>query len=97
MELKDLPDKEKKEKQLRDEQDIARGTAWALVYYLLQNKKLPQLLQYTQELANLPRDLELDERALQACFAKAFGLADAKDPRRLDQRKAFEFASGWFA
>lgn len=97
LEQKDVPEKDKKEKQLHDKQDIARGTAWALAYYLLHEKKLPELARYTAELSNLPRDLELDEAALQACFARAFGLSDAKDPRRLDARKTSQFADAWFS
>jgi Protein of unknown function (DUF1570) len=96
LEQKDVPEKDKKEKQLHDKQDIARGTAWALAYYLLHEKKLPELARYTAELSDLPRDLELDEAALQACFGKAFGLSDAKDPRRLDPRKVSQFADAWF-
>jgi hypothetical protein len=64
---------------------------------LLHEKKLPELARYTAELSNLPRDLELDEAALQGCFARAFGLSDAKDPRRLDARKTSQFADAWFS
>jgi hypothetical protein len=76
--------------------EMARGTAWALVYFLLDKKKTAQLLQFTHELNHLPRDLELDERTLQACFGRAFNLIDAKDPRRLDPVKSRAFASEWF-
>lgn len=93
--LKDNVEKEK-DNTLKEEQDIARGTAWALVYYLLDTKRLPQLLLFTQELGNLPRDLELDDRTLQACFGRAFNLMDAKDPRRLDPVKSRAFAGEWF-
>jgi len=96
LEQKDVPEKDKKEKQLQDKHDIARGTAWALAYYLLHEKKLPELARYSAELSNLPRDLELDQAALLACFARAFGLSDAKDPRRLDPRKTSQFADAWF-
>ncbi|MCI0680884.1 MAG: DUF1570 domain-containing protein [Gemmataceae bacterium] len=87
-------DKDKSNK-LKEEQDMARGTAWALVYYLMDQKKTSQLLQFTQELNNLPRDLELDSRTLQACFGRALNLLDAKDPRRLDPVKARTFANDW--
>jgi hypothetical protein len=97
LEQKDVPEKDKKEKQLQDKHDIARGTAWALAYYLLHEKKLPELARYTAELSNLPRDLELDEATLLGCFARAFGLSDAKDPRRLDPRKVSQFADAWFS
>ncbi|GEM_PF-3387424 len=89
---------EKETKELKDAHDIAHSTAWALVYYIIhEEKKLPQLLRYTQELANLPRDLDLDERTLQACFARAFDLTDAKDARRLDPEKGRVFANAWFS
>ena len=64
--------------------------------FLLEKKKLPQLMQYAQELNNLPRDLALDERALQMCFGRAFSMADPKDARRLDPRKTKELADEWF-
>src|SRR5207245_7160123 len=70
--------------ELKDAHDIAHCTAWSLVYYIIHKKDTAKLMQYTQELANLPRDLELDERTLQACFARAFNLTDARDSRRLD-------------
>lgn len=89
---------EKETQELKNANDMAHSTAWALVFYIIQNeeKGLQKLLKYTEELANLPRDLELDERALQACFARAFQLTDAKDPRRLDPSKGATFANAWF-
>src|SRR5262249_16254188 len=56
----------------------ARCTAWALVYYLIQNKKFNNLLDYRRDIANLPRDLDLDAKKLEACFARAFGMSDPK-------------------
>jgi hypothetical protein len=76
--------------------EIARCTAWALVYYLAQNRKLGNLLRYGQELNQMPRDLDLDEKALQGCFARAFDLTDAKDGR-LDPAKLQYFADAWFS
>lgn len=85
-----------KSKQLKEELEMARATAWALVYFVMDRRKTSQLLQFTQELNQLPRDLELDERTLQACFGRAFNLIDAKDPRRLDPTKSRAFAAEWF-
>jgi hypothetical protein len=96
-EFRDSPDKDKKDDKVKEQTDIARGAAWALSYYILQEKMLPQLTQYTEELNKLPRDLELDERALQACFAKAFNLGDVRDPHRLDPVKTRIFADAWFS
>jgi hypothetical protein len=95
--FKENPDKEKKDDKVKEHNDIARGSAWALTYYLLQEKKLPQLMKYMEEMNNLPRDLELDDRALQGCFARAFDLIDARDPRRLDPVKTTAFANAWFS
>ncbi len=73
----------------------ARATSWALVYYLISEQKLNQLLSYAGEIAQMPRDLELDDRALDACFAKAFGLADAHAPLKLDGSRVQDFADRW--
>jgi hypothetical protein len=73
--------------QAKDDQEIARSTAWALVYYLAKEGKLHALLKYSAELDRLPRDLELSPRVLRACFTRAFGLPDT----RLQ-----EIANEWF-
>jgi hypothetical protein len=80
-----------------EDAEIARCTSWALVYYLAQNKKLGHIIRYGQELNKLPRDLDLDEKALQACFARAFDLSDPKDARRLDPARLQTFADAWFS
>src|SRR5207244_1296265 len=82
--LEETVDTEKLAFKVREDWDKARGTAWALVYYLIQNKKFPNLLRYRQEIASMPRDLDLDEKSLEACFARGFELSDARDPRKLD-------------
>src|SRR5207249_4169216 len=84
--------KEKQEvalaKKAEEDTAMARATSWALVYYLAKTKKLDVLLRYCQELNSLPRDLEFDERALQACFERAFQL---RDPAAVQA-----FATDWF-
>jgi hypothetical protein len=90
------PAKEKTEKP-SEQLEIARATSWALVYYLAQNRRMGNLIRFGQELSQLPRDLDLDDRTLEACFARAFDMADAKDPRRLDPLKLRQLADAWFA
>jgi len=74
--------------QAKDDQEIARSTAWALVYYLAKEGKLQALLEYSQELDRLPRDLELSPRVLRACFSRAL---------RLPDNRLQEIANDWFA
>ncbi len=74
----------------------ARATAWALIYYLVKEQKFDEVLRYTNELALLPRDLDLNERVLEACFAKAFGLGAAKSGLQLDPAALQSFADKWF-
>jgi hypothetical protein len=73
----------------------ARTTAWAAAYYLLK-ARLPGMLRYYQELSALPRDLEFDDKALLACFARAFDVAnvtqDGIDPVKFEQ-----FAKDWIS
>jgi hypothetical protein len=55
-------------------------------------------VRYGQELNKLPRDLDLDAKALEGCFAKSFpDLADPKDGRRLDPVRLRQFAEEWLA
>jgi hypothetical protein len=62
----------------KDDQEIARSTAWALVYFLAKEGKLNTLLRYSAELDRLPRDLELSPNVLRSCFSRAFGLPDSR-------------------
>jgi hypothetical protein len=66
----------------------ARATAWALMFYLMRNER-DGLARYWAELGKMPRDMELDEEQLWACFARAFGAYDPKtgtvNTRVLDQ------------
>lgn len=58
----------------------ANTMAWALTYYLAQNQNTREgFFRYIQELANLPRDMELDRRTCLVCFIRAFGLASDED------------------
>jgi hypothetical protein len=73
----------------------ARTMTWALTYFLAY-KKRDGLLRYYQELANQPRDLDLDEDVLLGCFARAFGLVDAKKPNEVDENELNKLASSWY-
>jgi hypothetical protein len=76
----------------------ARSMSWALYYFLAKGPdNLDLLLRYYQELAKLPRDLEFDDDVLKGCFARAFGLADAKDPTKVDPAAFDRFAQKWQA
>jgi len=70
----------------------ARMYAWALTYYLAQ-RQLDGLIRYGQELAQLPRDLELDGEVQLNCFARALGMADGQG---LNQVKFEALAKDWY-
>jgi len=68
--------KKAEEQQLRK----ARAASWALAYFLAKRstvagdaRYLPKLQRYFKELSRQPRDMELDEKTLLACFQRAFG------------------------
>jgi hypothetical protein len=71
----------------------ARANAWALSYYLIK-ARLPGMMKFYQELSALPRDLEVDGKAILACFGRAFDMAnrtnDGVDPAAFEQ-----FAKEW--
>jgi hypothetical protein len=97
-------DKEKKD-ELREHADKelerARCTAWALTYFLNQDKaRRDQLENFFQELASLPRDQEFGETDLIRCFARsfpAFGLLDKSDPNKLNPANVQVLANRWVA
>ena len=95
--LAEVGDKAKVNMRIRDEYDLARSTAWALVFHQIDRRRTPEkLIAYCKELDSLPRDLDLDERALEACFAKAFDLGESRNPLRLDPVKLNTFAEDVF-
>jgi hypothetical protein len=63
-----------------------------LTYYLAQ-RQLDGLIRYGQELAQLPRDLELDGEVQLNCFARALGMADGQG---LNQVKFEALAKDWY-
>jgi hypothetical protein len=73
----------------------ARTTAWALSYYLLKSR-LPGMMKFYQELAHLPRDLEVDEKTVLACFARSFDVANATQDG-IDPSKFEQLAKDWLS
>jgi hypothetical protein len=73
----------------------ARTTAWALAFYLA-NNKLDGLLRYYQELSTLPRDLPPDPTTMEMLFARALNLTDESNPDQIDPNKFANFASNWY-
>jgi hypothetical protein len=73
----------------------ARSMTWALTYYLAR-RQLEGLLSYFEELNNLPRDLEFDDKVLEGCFARAFHLTKDGDPNQIDSSKLDDLARDWF-
>lgn len=82
----------------KDDQDVlrdkARAEAWAVSHFLLR-QKLPQTLAFWNELSQLPRDMDLNPEAVEACFARAFELGDASNPNRCDSDKLAAFEKAW--
>jgi hypothetical protein len=70
----------------------AQSTAWALTYYLAQ-RRLDGLLRFYQELAKMPRDLELSDEVLIGAFARAFDCVDAN--KKVDASKLAKLAEQW--
>ena len=83
--------------QANEDWEIARASAWAFCYYLAKNNKLDQVKRYFEEVSALPRDLEFDDRALAACFARAFDITDPNSPTLLNADRLSSMASEWFS
>jgi len=81
----------------KDESYVLKGRtmSWALTYYLMKNH-LEGVLRYCQELNNLPRDMEFDDKVLVGCFARAFGLADSARPNDTSPAKVRDLAFSWY-
>ena len=62
----------------RGRTEQSRGNRLVLCFHLAR-KEPARLKRYFEELARMPRDLELDDEVLLACFARAM---DAWDPNR---------------
>lgn len=71
----------------------ARTYAWALCYYITK-MRTSGLVKLYDELAKMPRDLELEPNELLACFCRAFDLADTTGTKP-DPVKFEKFAQDW--
>lgn len=72
----------------------ARAEAWALMYYLAE-KHLDKLMAFLEELNQLPRDMELSQEAVEAAFARAFGLTKGPSDHSLDLAKLTAMEEDW--
>lgn len=88
-------DETKMSAKARADWERARATSWAFVYYLANQHKMDRLVSYANEIAQLPRDVELDQWALESAFAKAFGLGQAKNELVLDRSRLQAEADEW--
>lgn len=88
---------EKAEKASKEDRDFllqkAGAESWALTYYLAKSR-MAELKKFYDELAQMPRDLELSPEALELAFGRAFDLLDASG-EKLDKTKVEKFESDW--
>jgi hypothetical protein len=81
---------------MRKNQDVAlrkaRAASWSLAYFLAQ-KERAGLQRYFQELGKMPRDMELDDKLLLDCFARAFECVDSD--RKVSIPKLTALANRW--
>jgi hypothetical protein len=73
----------------------ARTMAWSLNYFLVQNR-FEGLMNYYQELTNLPRDMEFDEEILLGCFVRAFKLDNPDNPGVAKPDEMQKLAQRWY-
>ncbi len=73
----------------------ARTMAWSLNYFLVQNR-FEGLMNYYQELTNLPRDMEFDEEILLGCFVRAFKLDNPDNPGVPKPEEMQKLAQRWY-
>ncbi len=71
----------------------ARTQAWGLCYFITK-MRTAGLVKLYEELAKMPRDLELEPNELLACFCRSFDLADTTGTKP-DPAKFEQFAQDW--
>ncbi|MFT3881525.1 MAG: DUF1570 domain-containing protein [Gemmatales bacterium] len=90
---------EKAEKAPKEDRDFllqkAEAESWALTYYLAKSR-LNELKKFYDELAQMPRDLELSPDVLEQAFGRAFDLLDPAG-EKLDKTKVEKFETDWAA
>jgi hypothetical protein len=72
----------------------ARATAWGLTYYLMYNRR-DGFQKFLAELSRQPRDMEIDDDVLLACFARSFGCWD-QAKQRPDMDALAGLATSWY-
>ncbi|MFO0843724.1 MAG: DUF1570 domain-containing protein [Gemmataceae bacterium] len=70
----------------------ARAAAWSLTFFLAK-MELDGLRRYFKELSRMPRDVELDDKVLLACFARSFDCVNAD--KSLNKAKLTNLADRW--
>ena len=89
--------KDKTNEKFREDKEIAYCTAWSLIYHLAEQRKLHYLMRFCEEINNLPRDLDIEERTWLGCFARAFEMVDRTDPSLPDMAALQRFADSWYS
>lgn len=87
----------KAEKASKEDQDFlmqkAQAESWALTYYLAKSR-MAELKKFYDELAQMPRDLELSPDVLEQAFGRAFDLLEPSGDK-LDKTKVEKFEADW--
>jgi hypothetical protein len=74
----------------------ANTMGWALTYYLAQNQNTrDNFLKFLQELANLPRDMQIDPNTYMLCFARSFNLVKEGEAK-LDETAVKKMVKDWY-
>lgn len=73
---------------------FGRALSWGLGAYLI-DEQFASLRKFTDEMAKMPRDLELDSTTRVLVFARAFDLTDPKTGN-VDLAKVISFEKAWF-
>ena len=103
MEKKDATAKERRDqfkiaKESQELADAVRPGGWSIISRSSTQDPLPGPLCRAAQPVCRGRTPSSTAQALrESCFARAFDLADAKDPMRLDGQKVQAFAETWFA
>jgi len=75
-------------------QRYGEAASWSLNFFLA-HREMPKLLRYYKELSRMPRDMDLDDKVLEICFARAFECLNPD--RSIDKQKWRELADRWLS